>query len=177
MKNLTAEEEHEIQGKDFGHATRDLYDVIQRGDFPTWDFFVQIMNPSRLNDFDFNPLEATKEWPEDEFLFIKIGELTLNRIQANFFLESEQVAFDVGNYFPAAIETSEDRLLQGRLLTYHESAIHRLGSNFFNRLPINRARNPLRTCNQDGIMAFEHDWSGTINYEPSMNPDAFRENL
>lgn len=176
VKNLTVEEAAEIQGRDFNHATRDLYDSIRSGDYPSWELAVQVMDPSRLNDFDFNPLDATKEWPEDEFPFMKIGDFTLNRIGSNFNLNTEQASFDPGNFLPGAIEPSEDRLLQGRLISYHEAQTHRHGSNFFQRLPINKAKSPLNNYNQDGVMAFEHDWSGSVNYEPSNDPNAFIEN-
>lgn len=175
VMNLTLEEAAEVQGKDFSHATRDLYDAIRRGDDPSWELAIQVMDPSMLDDFDFNPLDATKEWPEDKFPFMKIGDLTLNRIPDNFHLASEQSAFDPGNFLPGAIEPSEDRLLQGRLISYHESQTHRHGSNVFQHLPINRAKSPIRNYNQDGVMVMSHAWSGSINYEPSNDPNAYKE--
>lgn len=175
VQNLTMEEAAKIQGMDFNHATRDLYDAIGRGDNPEWELAVQVMDPSQLDDFDFNPLDATKEWPEEQFPFMPIGLITLDRVPGNFHLSSEQSAFDPGNFLPGAIEPSEDRLLQGRLISYHETQTHRHGSNAFQLLPINKAEAPIRNYNQDGVMVPEHSWKGSINYEPSNNPKTFRE--
>lgn len=173
--NLTVEEATQVGGKDFSHATRDLYDAIRRGDAPTWKLAIQVMDPSQLNDFDFNPLDATKEWPEEQFPFMEIGSFVLNRVPDNFHLSSEQSAFDPGNFLPGAIEPSEDRLLQGRLVSYHESQTHRHRSNVFQWLPINRANSPINNYNQDGVMAMEHAWKGSVNYEPSNDAKAYKE--
>lgn len=174
VQNLTMEEAAKIQGMDFNHATRDLYDAIRRGDMPSWEFAVQVMDPSQLDSFDFDPLDATKEWPVDKFPFTNIGKLILNRVPDNFHLSTEQAAFSPGNFLPGKIEPSEDRLLQGRLISYHESQTHRLGSNVYQYLPINRAKSPIRNYNQDGKMVMEHAWRGSINYEPSNDPNAYK---
>lgn len=175
VRNLTAAEAVQVQGKDFNHATRDLYNAIKRGDMPRWKLAIQVMEPSQLGNFDFDPLDATKNWPEDEFPFVEIGEFVVNRVPDNYFLTSEQVAFDPGNFLPGAIEPSEDRLLQGRFTSYHESQTHRHGSNVFQWLPINRAKAPINNYNQDGVMVREHAWRGSVNYEPSNDPRAYRE--
>lgn len=175
VKNLTVEEAASTQATDFNHATRDLYTAIRQGDFPSWELAVQIMDPSELDNFEFNPLDSTKDWPEDQFAFTKLGKITLNRIPENFHLGSEQSAFDPGNYLPGAIEPSEDRLLQGRLISYHETQTHRHGSNVFNQLPVNKPKSPVNNYNQDGIMAYEHHWKGSVNYEPSNDRAAYKE--
>lgn len=175
VRNLTAAEATKVQGMDFNHATRDLYDTIRKGDYPRWNLAIQVMEPSQLDDFDFDPLDSTKNWPEDKFPFTEIGEFVLNRVPDNYFLSSEQVAFDPGNFLPGAIEPSEDRLLQGRLISYHETQTHRHGSNVFQWIPINRAKAPINNYNQDGVMVREHAWNGTVNYEPSNHPNAYRE--
>lgn len=174
-KNLTVDQAEKVQGMDFNHATRDLYDSIGRGDFPKWDLKVQVMDPSQLDDFDFFPLDATKDWPEDQFPFMTLGTFELNRVPENFFLSSEQVAFDPGNFLPGMIEPSEDKLLQGRLISYHESQTHRMGSNNFQHLPVNRPRSPVRNYNQNGFMTSQHDWSGSINYQPSLDESSYKE--
>lgn len=175
IMNLTIEEASEIQGKDFNHATRDLYTAIGQGNHPSWELAVQIMDPSMLDNFDFNPLDATKDWPEDKFPFKKLGKITLNRIPDNFHLVSEQAAFDPGNFLPGAIEPSEDRLLQGRLISYHETQTHRHGSNLFNHLPVNKPKSPVKNYNQDGVMVYEHNWKGAVNYEPNNDRNAYKE--
>lgn len=175
VRNLTVAEAAKMQGMDFNHATRDLYDAIRRGDFPKWDLKVQVMDPNRLNDFNFNPLDATKEWPEDEFPFQKLGTFSLNRVPDNFHLVSEQSSFDPGNFLPGMIEPSEDKLLQGRLISYHEAQTHRHGSNNFQHLPVNRAKSPVRNYGQDGSMTSAHAWKGSINYQPSFDKSSYKE--
>lgn len=175
VRNLTVAEAAEVQGRDFHHATRDLYDAIRAGDHPVWDMKIQTMSPSQLDNFDFNPLDATKEWPESQFPFRKIGELVLDRVPANFHQFSEQAAFCPGNFLPGAVEPSEDRLLQGRLLSYHDTQVHRLGSANFNDLPVNRPRARMRNYGQDGVMSYRHHWQGSVNYEPSGDAGAYRE--
>lgn len=175
VRNLTVQEAMQVQGKDFSHATRDLYDAIRKGDFPMWKLAIQVMEPSQLDEFDFNPLDATKEWPLDKFPFMEIGSFVLNRVPDNFHLSSEQSSFDPGNFLPGAIEPSEDRLLQGRLISYHETQTHRHRSNVFQWLPINRAKSPIKNYNQDGVMVMEHAWKGSVNYEPSNDPNAYKE--
>jgi len=108
--NLTAAEAEKVQAKDFNHASRDLVQAIERGEFPKWDLYVQVLKPEEFARFDFNPLDATKVWtgvPET-----KIGTMTLNRNPANVFQETEQSVFAPANLVPG-IEPSEDRLLQG----------------------------------------------------------------
>ncbi|KAI0560128.1 Catalase [Gracilaria domingensis] len=177
VRNLTRKEAARIQSESFSHATKDLYDAIERKDFPSWELAIQTMKPEQLDDFEFNPLDATKEWPVRQFPFTPIGKIVLDRIPTNFHIFSEQSAFDPGNFLPAAIEPSEDRLLQGRLVSYHESQTHRLGSNSFNLLPVNRPKSDVHTYNQDGVMTYEHAWNGSINYEPNNSPNSYREDL
>ena len=175
IRNLTSAEAQTLQGTDTRHLTRDLIEAIRRGDFPKWDLRIQTITPAQLDDFDFNPLDATKVWPERLIPSRKIGELVLNRVPRNFFLETERMAFDPGNFIPGAIEPSEDRLLQGRLISYHESQEHRFKSGLFNRLPVNRPIVPLNTYSQGGVGVQEHDWEGSVNYEPNNDPNAFVE--
>ena len=173
VKNLTASKATEMQGKDFNFATRDLYDAIRRKEFPEWEMAFQQMEPSQLDDFDFDPLDATKEWPIDQFPFTPIGKFVLNKIPENFFQQSEQVAFCPANYMPGAIEPSEDRLLQGRLVSYLDTQRHRLGTPNYQDLPINRAKSPLRNYAQDGVASVNHFWTGEVNYSPNNAEDGF----
>lgn len=168
VKNLTREDVKRVQGEDFNHATKDLYEAIKNGDFPRWSLRVQTMPTSVMDKLPFDPLDATKEWPEPDFPFFEIGNFVLNRVPDNFHLASEQSAFDPGNFLPGRIEPSEDRLLQGRLISYHESQTHRHGSNVFQQLPVNKPVAPVRTYNQDGVMVYEHAWNGSVNYQPSL---------
>lgn len=175
VRNLTASEASQIQATDASHATRDLVEALREKKFPQWELQVQVMAPELLPTFDFDPLDATKVWPEDQFPFRPLGRLTINKLPDNFFLTTEQVAFDPGNFLPGRFEPSEDRLLQGRLLSYQESQTHRHGSNVFMQLPVNAPLAPKNNYNQGGFMVRENAWKGIINYEPSNDPNAFRE--
>lgn len=173
--NLTRAEAAAIQANDFNHATRDLVDAIGNGDFPQWDLRVQTMSPADLTKQEFNALDATKIWPEKRFPFMSLGTLELNAIPGNFHTGSEQSAFCPANFINGAIEPSEDRLLQGRLISYHESQVHRHGSPLFQHLPINAAAVPVRNYNQDGVMVREQTFNGSVNYEPSVGTDTYKE--
>ncbi len=161
-KNLSVAEATALQGKTFNHATEDLVQAIRRGDFPKWDLYVQLLKPEQLDGFDFNPLDATKVWTG--VAERKVGTLTLNRNPANVFQETEQAAFAPGNLVPG-IEPSEDRLLQGRVFSYNDTQLYRVGTNVF-LLPINAPRATVASNNQDGA-ANVGAREGSVNYEPS----------
>ena len=172
VKNLTAEEAMEIQGKDANHATRDLFENIAKGNYPEWDLYVQIMPPEDMDKFDFDPLDATKIWPEDEYPWQLVGRMTLNRNPQNFFAEVEQAAFSPSALVPG-IEPSEDKLLQGRLFSYPDTQRHRLGANYLH-LPINRPIAPVNNYQTDGPMQMKQDVP-TVNYEPNRYDDRPKE--
>ena len=174
VQNLTMAEAAKTQGMDYNHATRDLVEAIRGGEFPKWRLGVQLLPANKLNSFDFDALDATKEWPSS-IPFRTLGYMTLNKLPENFFSFTEQSAFDPGNFLAGAIEPSEDRLLQGRIVSYHESQSHRIGSANVNRLPVNRPSSPVNNYNQDGVLNMGNSWSGSINYEPNNDPNAFRE--
>jgi catalase len=161
QKNLTASEASAVQAKDFNHASRDLIDAIDHGDFPRWDLYIQTLKPQELGRFDFNALDATKIWPG--VAEMKIGTLTLNRNPANVFEETEQSAFAPSNLVPG-IEPSEDRLLQGRVFAYADTQLYRVGTNGL-QLPINRPLVHVVNGNQDGAMNGAST-STDVNYQP-----------
>ncbi len=161
--NLTQAEANKIQSTDFNHASRDLQTTIKNGDFPKWDLMIQVLKPEQLNNFDFNPLDDTKIWPNVPSK--KIGTLTLNKNPENIFQETEQSAFAPSNMVPG-IEPSEDRMLQGRLFSYADTQFHRVGVNAL-QLPINRPKFDIVTNNQDGQLNAGNR-KGTVNYEPSV---------
>ena len=164
VRGLTQEEAEKVVAKDWQHATSDMYQAIRAGNFPSWELSVQMIDPSDLDKFDFNPLDATKIWPEKLVPSVKVGKMTLNRLPANFFEETEQSAFSPGDLVPG-IEASEDRLLQGRLFSYFDTQRHRIGGNF-QQLAINRPIVPVASNNQFGALAGRGTKSD-INYEPS----------
>ncbi|KUY84086.1 catalase [Burkholderia sp. RF4-BP95] len=161
-RNLTAKEAEQVQGKDFNHMTRDLQEAIKAGNYPKWDLYIQVLTPEQLAQFDFDPLDATKIWPDVPE--VRIGSMTLNRNPANVFEETEQVALAPSHLIPG-IEPSEDRLLQGRLFAYADTQLHRVGTNGL-QLPINRPRVDVVNNNQDGAMN-SGSRKGSVNYEPS----------
>jgi len=163
-KNLTQAQADALQGKTFNNATEDLVSHIKAGHFPKWDLYVQVLKPGEFARFDFNPLDATKTWPGVPE--IKVGTMTLNRNPANVFQETEQSAFAPGNLVPG-IEPSEDRLLQGRIFSYNDTQLYRVGTNVF-QLPINQPKVAVNSNNQDGD-ANHGATTSRVNYEPSRN--------
>ncbi|CAA0090774.1 Catalase [BD1-7 clade bacterium] len=162
IETLTAKNAAKTQGMDFNNLTNDLYQAINAGDHPKWDLYVKVLKPEQLDDFSFNPLDATKIWPKVPEQ--KLGTMTLNRVPDNFFQASELSAFSPANLV-TGIEPSEDRLLQGRMFAYSDTQLYRLGANH-QQLPINRARATVANHNQDGAMNMG-DSTSDVNYEPS----------
>jgi catalase len=114
---------------------------------------------------DFDPLDATKTWPEDKFPLISVGKMVLNRNPENFFAETEQAAFCPASVVPG-IDFSADKLLQGRIFSYADTQRHRLGANYL-QLPINRPQAPVNNNQRDGAMQYAPYGGGTVNYEPN----------
>ena len=164
VKGLNVKEAAEQQGKDFNHLTNDLYNNIYAGNFPKWDLYIQVIDPKDLGKFDFDPLDPTKIWPTELVPETKVGTLTLNRMPKNFFNETEQSAFAPGNLVPG-IEPSEDRLLQGRIFSYSDTQMYRLGVNH-QQIPVNRPVIDVNNNNQDGSMNVS-ERNSDVNYEPS----------
>jgi catalase len=162
IKNLDADQVKEVQSTDTQHMTRDLYTNISEGNFPKWDLYIKTMKPSDLNKFNYNPLDATKVW--DSIEETKVGTMTLNKVPDNFFQETEQVAMAPANIIPG-IEPSEDRLLQGRMFSYADTQLYRLGANH-QQLPINRPKVAVFNYNQDGIGNVGNTKSD-VNYQPN----------
>ena len=170
VRNLTAGQAAEIQARDVGHATKDLYDAIERGDHPGWEFRVQIMSDGEHPELDFDPLDDTKRWPEDRFPLLPVGRMVLDRNPDNFFAETEQSAFGTG-VLVDGIDFSDDKMLQGRTLSYSDTQRHRVGPNYL-QLPVNSPQEAARahTNQRDGQMTYLVDKAGAnkhVNYEPS----------
>jgi catalase len=168
VKNLTSQQAAEIQARDVGHATKDLYESIERGEFPEWEFCVQVMSDDEHPELDFDPLDDTKRWPEDKFPLLPVGRMVLDRNPSNFFAESEQSAFGTG-VLVDGIDFSDDKMLQGRTLSYSDTQRYRVGPNYL-QLPVNAAKVETRTHQRDGQMAYHVDHAGEnphVNYEPS----------
>ncbi|NIK71120.1 catalase [Paenibacillus sp. BK720] len=172
VRNFTAAEAGETQGKDFSHATRDLHDSIELGRYPEWDLHVQLMPPEHLDRYSFDPLDPTKIWPEDTYPLQLVGTMQLNRNPDNYFAEVEQSAFSPGALVPG-IEPSEDKLLQGRLFSYPDAQRYRLGANYLH-IPVNCPYAPVRNHQRDGAMTMKAD-PQAVNYESNSSPTSPRE--
>ena len=164
LKNFTDDEAKKTGGIEPAALTKDLHDAIAARQYPSWDLQAQILTPDAIKASAFDPLDATKLWPESMAQSRTIGRLTLNRWPNNFFETTEQVAFNTGAYVPG-IEPSEDRLLQARNFSYSDTQRHRLGPNY-QQLPINQPVRPIVNDNQEGLD--DHAMrKGDINYNPS----------
>lgn len=169
VKNLTQAEANAIQATNFNHATQDLYDAIEAGNYPEWELLVQIMSDDEHPELDFDPLDDTKIWPAEEFPWIPVGKMTLNRNPANYFAEVEQSAFGPG-VLVDGMDFSDDKMLIGRTFSYSDTQRHRVGPNYL-QLPVNAAQNHVATNQRDGSMTYKVDVAAGanphINYEPS----------
>jgi catalase len=140
-----------ISGRDSDFHRRDLWEAIESGNFPEWNFGVQIVEEKDEHKFDFDLLDPTKLIPEELVPVQIIGKMTLNRNPDNFFAETEQVAFHPG-HIVSGIDFSNDPLLQGRLFSYTDTQLSRLGSPNFHEIPINRPIAPVHNNQRDGHM-------------------------
>lgn len=169
IKNLTQREAEQIQAKNASHATQDLYEAIERGDFPEWELYVQLLSDDEHPELDFDPLDPTKLWDHERFPFLPVGKMVLNKNPENYFAEVEQAAFGTG-VLVDGLDFSDDKLLQGRTFSYSDTQRHRVGTNYL-QLPINAPKTKVATNQRDGQMAFIVDkapgQNPHVNYEPS----------
>ena len=168
-KNLTQAQAQQIQAANFNHATQDLYEAIERGDYPEWELCVQIMSDGEHPELDFDPLDDTKIWPEEQFPLMPVGRMVLDRNPQNYFAEVEQAAFGTG-VLVDGLDFSDDKMLQGRTFSYSDTQRYRVGPNYL-QLPINAPRTHVATNQRDGQMAYRVDTAPGqnphVNYEPS----------
>ena len=165
VHSLAWNESLKLGGFDPDFHRRDLWDAIESGAYPEWEFGVQLIPEEDQLKYDFDPLDATKIVPEEVIPVRRIGKLTLNRNPDNFFAETEQVAFDVGNLVPG-IDFSNDPLLQGRAFSYVDTQLTRLGGPNFHEIPINRSVAPVHNNQRDGFMRQTIN-TGRTNYQPN----------
>jgi len=169
IKNLLQKEANEIQAINFNHATLDLYQAIERGDYPEWELCVQIMSDDEHPELSFDPLDPTKLWPTDQFPLLRVGRMTLNRNPVDYFTEVEQAAFGTG-VLVDGLDFSDDKLLQGRTFSYSDTQRYRVGTNYL-QLPINAPRTHVATNQSGGQMQIRPDrapgQNPHVNYEPS----------
>lgn len=165
VHGLMWDEAQKIAGKDPDFHRRDLWEAIENGHFPEWELGVQIVDDGQESELGFDILDATKLIPEEQVPVQIIGKLVLNRNPDNFFAETEQVAFHPGHLVPG-IDFSNDPLLQGRLLSYTDTQLSRLGGANFHEIPINRAVCPMHNFQRDG-MHRQTISKGRVAYEPN----------
>lgn len=171
VRSMTEADAAKIQATDLGHATRDLREAIDRGDYPEWELLVQMMSDDEHPELDFDPLDDTKTWPEQDFPPKPVGRIVLNRNVSNQFLENEQISFGTG-VLVDGLDFSDDKMLVGRTFSYSDTQRYRVGPNYL-QIPVNQPKNAaVRTNQRDGQMAYAVDDGGEdphINYEPSVN--------
>jgi catalase len=170
VKSYTAADASAVQAETLGAHTKDLYDAIERGDYPQWDLYVQIMSDDEHPELDWDPLDDTKVWPENDFPLRKVGTMTLNRAPENFFTESEQIAFGTG-VLVDGLDFSDDKMLVGRTFSYSDTQRYRVGTNYL-QLPVNAPKARVATNQRDSVMAYGVDLgegqNPHVNYEPSI---------
>jgi len=165
VHGLAWDEAQKIAGKDPDFHRRDLWEAIENGNFPEWELGVQIIDEGKEGELGFDILDPTKLVPESQVPVQIIGKLVLNRNPDNFFAETEQVAFNPGHLVPG-IDFSNDPLLQGRLFSYTDTQLSRLGGSNFHEIPINRAVCPMHNFQRDGIHRQTVN-KGRVSYEPN----------
>ncbi|MEO8414984.1 MAG: catalase [Ginsengibacter sp.] len=165
VHSVSWDEALKINGKDPDFHRRDLHDAIENGDYPEWEFGVQIIPEKDEHKYAFDILDPTKLIPEEVIPVMRIGKMTLNRNPDNFFAETEQVAFHPGHLVPG-IDFTNDPLLQGRLFSYTDTQLSRLGSPNFHEIPINRSLNTVHNNQRDGHMRQQIN-KGKVAYNPN----------
>jgi catalase len=170
VHSLVWDEVQQVAGKDADFNRRDLWEAIEGGDYAEWEFGIQIISQEDEFKFDFDVLDPTKLWPEELVPVQRIGKLVLNRNPDNFFAETEQVAFCPGNVVPG-IDFSNDPLLQGRLFSYLDTQLTRLGGPNFTEIPINRTLSPIANNQRDGMHRMTINMGKTAYNPNSLNND------
>jgi catalase len=165
IKNLSDAEATEIVGRDRESFQRDLYESIERREFPKWTMFIQVMPETDAQTYHLNPFDLTKVWPKGDYPLIEVGEFELNKNPDNYFAEVEQFAVTPANVVPG-IGFSPDRMLQSRLFSYGDAQRYRLGVNH-HQIPVNKPRCPFHAFHRDGQMRVDGNYGSTPGYEPN----------
>ncbi|WP_372821646.1 catalase [Pseudomonas parafulva] len=169
IKNLAPADAARIAGTDPDYAQRDLFEAIDRGDYPRWTVCIQVMSEEEAANRAENPFDVTKTWSQKDYPLIEVGVLELNRNPLNYFAEVEQAAFGPSNMVPG-VGLSPDRMLQGRVFAYADAHRYRIGTNH-QHLPVNAPRSPVHSYQRDGAMTMG-SYGSAPNYEPNSYADA-----
>ncbi|KAL4804253.1 catalase-like domain-containing protein [Aspergillus unguis] len=177
VQTLTREEAIKLAGENPDHMIQDMFEAIERGDYPVWDVCVQLMSPEEAESYRWNIFDMTKVWPHKDFPLIKIGTLTMNKNPQNYFTDIEQAAFSPSTMVPG-FAPSADPVLQARLFAYPDAARYRLGVNY-QQLPTNAAKVQVYCPFQrDGKMRFDDNYGGDPNYVgSSIKPTKFYQDV
>ncbi|MGD0248659.1 MAG: catalase [Candidatus Limnocylindrales bacterium] len=165
IKNLSDAEAEAIVAKDRESSQRDLYESIEKGDFPRWKMFIQVMPEKDAAKCPYNPFDLTKVWYHKDYPLIEVGVFELNRNPENYFADVEQAAFNPANVVPG-IGLSPDKMLQGRLFAYGDAQRYRLGVNHA-QIPVNAPKCPVNSYHRDGQVRVDGNHGGTLGYEPN----------
>ncbi|MBK5443725.1 MULTISPECIES: catalase KatA [unclassified Peribacillus] len=165
IKNLDVNLAAKLAGENPDYHTEDLFNAIEKGDFPAWKLYVQIMPLEDADTYRFDPFDVTKVWSQKDYPLIELGRMELNRNPENYFAEVEQATFSPGTFVPG-IEASPDKMLQGRLFAYGDAHRYRVGSNH-NQLPVNRPKVEASNYQRDGFMRADDNGKGSVYYEPN----------
>ena len=164
VHNMSNEEAERLAGTDGDYHRRDLFEAIERGDFPSWRLEVQVMPYEEAKDYRFNPFDLTKTWSKKDYPRIPVGRFTLNENPTNHFAEVEQAAFSPSNTVPGT-GVSPDKMLLARVFSYPDAQRNRLGTNF-NQLPVNAPTAETNSYDKEGAMQFHHSGSAPV-YAPN----------
>jgi len=165
IKNLSAQKAQELAGSDPDYAQRDLYQAIEKGQFPKWKVSIQVMSESESEKYKINPFDLTKVWPHKDYPLIEVGLLELNRNPENYFADVEQAAFAPSSVVPG-LGFSPDKMLQGRLFAYADAHRYRLGVNH-HQIPVNKSLSEVRTYHRAGLMRVDGNGGSQLNYHPN----------
>jgi catalase len=165
VQNMTDQEARDLIGGDRESSHRDLYDSIERQDFPRWTLYVQVMTEDEADNYHLNPFDLTKVWPHKDYPLIEVGVMELNRNPENFFQDVEQAAFSPSTIVPG-IGFSPDKMLQGRLFSYGDTQRYRLGVNY-SQIPVNAPKCPFHSYHRDGAMRVDGNGGRGTHYEPN----------
>ncbi|MCM3588419.1 catalase KatA [Mesobacillus maritimus] len=165
VKNLDVNLAAKLAGENPDYHTEDLFNAIDKGDFPSWTLSVQIMPIEDADTYKWDPFDVTKVWSQKDYPLIEVGKMVLNKNPENYFAEVEQATFSPGNFVPG-IEASPDKMLQGRLFAYADAHRYRVGANH-NALPINRPKVEVNNYQRDGFMRPDNNGGSSVYYEPN----------
>ena len=165
IRNLTDAETEAVVAKDRESNQRDLFNAIERKEYPRWTVSIQVVPEKAAAEFPFNPFDLTKVWPYKPYPLHEVGVMELNRNPENYFADVEQAAFNPANIVPG-LGFSPDKMLQGRLFPYGDAQRYRLGVNH-GLIPVNAPRCPVHSYHRDGQIRVDGNQGATLHYEPN----------